>query len=64
MTGSRGGAVHTPCFRRWHFGRGRALLLLLREGLGCELRQRAAVLDRAGELDQRLQGLHQPCGLL
>ena len=59
--------IHTPCFRRWVFGGARAPLLLLpllREVLVREVRGRAAVLDRAGELNRQMQGLHHPRGVL
>ena len=55
MTRSRGVAIYMPCFQHRLFGCTRALLLLL-EVLVRELGGRAAVLDRAGEVDRWLQG--------
>ena len=54
--------TYTACFRCWLFGYVLALLLL-REVLVREVGGRAAVLDRAGELDRRLQGctIHTSC---
>ena len=64
----RGIAVHILCVQHRLFGRAHALLppLLLplrpREVFVRELRGRAAVLDRAGELDRPLQDLCEACG--
>ena len=58
----QGGSGIHALFRRQLFGRASALLLLLRAILVHELQGRAAVLNRAGELDRRFQGCCNACG--